>query len=147
SLYGGAVPTFESRVQRVLAYADAAARGDEQLMLQIEQKLTSDTPPRPQLPREGRWTEGQNASIDCHEEKPFESMTEYAQAAERPEIARSLLGSGGGRISFQRCALWPAGRAEPIENTRVYYDGPILAFTGELDPTLSGLAGYKIEMI
>ena len=34
-----------------------------------------------------------------------------------------------------------------IENTRVYYDGPILAFTGELDPTLSGLAGYKIEMI
>lgn len=33
------------------------------------------------------------------------------------------------------------------KNTRVYYDGPILAFTGELDPTLSGLAGYKIEMI
>jgi hypothetical protein len=30
---------------------------------------------------------------------------------------------------------------------RVYYDGPILAFTGELDPTLSGATGFKIEML
>ncbi len=38
SLYGGAIPTFEQRVQTVLAYADAAARGDGELMLQIEQQ-------------------------------------------------------------------------------------------------------------
>jgi hypothetical protein len=29
----------------------------------------------------------------------------------------------------------------------VYYDGPQLAFTGELDASSSGLAGYKIEML
>ena len=34
-------------------------------------------------------------------------------------------------------ALW---RAEPIENTHVDFDGPQLAFTGELDASLSGLA-------
>ena len=43
--------------------------------------------------------------------------------------------------------MWPAGRADPIENTHVYYDGPILAFTGELDANLSGIAGYKIAML
>jgi pimeloyl-ACP methyl ester carboxylesterase len=147
TLYGGSVPTFEKRIQTVLAYTDAAARGDGPLMLQIEEKLNSDTPPRPQLPEQGRWHEGQNASIDCHEEKPFESVEEYARAAASSEMIRSLLGKRGGVRVFKRCALWPSGRADPIENTRVYYDGPILAFTGELDPTLSGLAGYKIEMI
>ncbi len=147
TLYGGAVPTFEKRVQTVLSYADAAARGDGAAMLQIEQKMNADTPPRPQLPDQGTWHEGQNASIDCHEEKVFESVEEYARAAARSEMVRSLLGQRGGLSSFQRCALWPSGRADAIENTRVYYDGPILAFTGELDPTLSGLAGYKIEMI
>jgi len=147
TLYGGAVPTFERRVQTVLAYADAAARGDGQVMLQIEQKLTADTPPRPQLPEQARWHEGQNASIDCHEEKAFESIDEYVVAASRSEMVRSQLGPRGGQSSMQRCALWGAGRADPVENTRVYYDGPILALTGELDPTLSGAAGYKIEMI
>lgn len=147
TLYGGAVPTFEKRVQTVLSYADAAVKGDGAAMLQIEQKMNADTPARPQLPEQGRWHEGQNASIDCHEEKVFESMDEYARAAGRSEMVRSLLGQRGGLSSFQRCALWPSGRADAIENTRIYYDGPILAFTGELDPTLSGLAGYKIEMI
>ncbi len=146
SLYGGAVPTFEKRVQTVIAYADAAARGDGAALLQIEKTMADETPPRPQLPDQGRWNVGQNLSIDCREEKPFESMEEYAQAAAKSELVRSLLG-GGGLWSFQGCALWPAGRADAIENTRVYYDGPMLAFTGELDPTLSGLAGYKIEML
>jgi pimeloyl-ACP methyl ester carboxylesterase len=147
SLYGGARPTFETRVQRVLAYADAVARGDGAVMLQIEKKMRDETPPIPRLPDQGRWTVGQNLSIDCREEKPFESMEEYAQAATKSELVRSLLGREGGIWTFQACSLWPTGRADPIENTRVYYDGPILAFTGELDPTLSGLAGYKIEMI
>lgn len=146
-LYGGAYPTFEQRVQRALTYMDAAARGDVKLMLRIEQKMTKETPERPSLPAEGRWHDGQNRSIDCHEEKPFESMDEYAGVAAKSEVIRSILGSNGGLQSFQACALWPSGRAEPIENTHVYYDGPQLAFTGELDPTLSGLAGFKIEML
>ena len=147
SLYGGAYPTFEQRVQRVLAYADAAARADGALMIQIEQKMASETPERPALPDAGTWHTGQNLSIDCHEEKPFESIDEYARAAARSEVVRALLGKNGGLGSFNDCALWPSGRAEPIENTHVDYDGPILAFTGELDPTLSGFAGYKIDML
>ncbi len=147
SLYGGARPTFETRVQRVLAYADAAARGDGAVMLQIEKKMADETPPIPRLPDQGRWTVGQNLSIDCREEKPFESLEEYAQATAKSEFLRSLFGRQGGITTFQACSLWPTGRADPIENTRVYYDGPMLAFTGELDPTLSGLAGYKIAMI
>jgi pimeloyl-ACP methyl ester carboxylesterase len=147
SLYGGATPTFERRVQYVIEYADAAARGDSKLMLQIEQQLKSETPAIPNLPDQGKWNTGQNLSIDCHEEKPFESVEEYAQASAKSDIVRALFGPGGLDENFQTCRLWPAGQADPIENTRVYYDGPILAFTGELDPTLSGLAGYKIEMI
>lgn len=147
ALYGGAYPTFERRIQYVLAYADAAARGDAALLLQIEQKLKSETPPIPSLPDVGKFSTGQNLSIDCHEEKGFESVEEYAQAAAKSEIVRALFGPWGFDGNFKNCALWPAGRAAAIENTHVYYDGPILAFTGELDPTLSGLAGYKIEML
>jgi TAP-like protein len=109
--------------------------------------MSGETPAPPKLPDVGRWTVGQNLSIDCREEKPFESLEEYEKAAAKSEFVRSLLGRRGGMTTFQACALWPTGRADPIENTRVYYDGPILAFTGELDPTLSGLAGYKVEMI
>ena len=147
TLYGGAYPTFAQRVQYVLAYADAAAQGDGQLMLQIEQKLKAETPAVPKLPDVGRFNIGQNLSIDCHEEKPFESVDEYMQLAAKSDFARAIFGQGGFDGNFRNCALWPAGRAAPIENTHVYYDGPILAFTGELDPTLSGLAGYKIEML
>jgi hypothetical protein len=147
SLYGGAVPTFENRVQTVIAYADAAARDDGAGLLQIEQRMREKTPAPPRLPDQGRWAVGQNLSIDCHEEKVFESKEEYLAAAAKSEFVRSLLGRQGGNWSFQACSLWPTGRADPIENTRVYFDGPILAFTGELDPTLSGTAGYRIEMI
>jgi hypothetical protein len=122
---------------------DAAARGDAKLMLQIEQGMTSETPARPSLPAQGRWHAGQNRSIDRHEEKPFESMAEYAEAAAKSELVRSILSKNGGLRHFQACALWPSGRADPIENTHVYYHGPQLAFAGELDPTLSGLAGFK----
>jgi hypothetical protein len=116
-------------------------------LLQIEKKLAAATPPLPKLPDQGRFHTGQNLSIDCHEEKPFESADEYAQAAAKSDVVRALLGHDGFDGNFKNCALWPAGRAAAIENTHVHYDGPILAFTGELDPTLSGLAGYKIEML
>ena len=147
TLYGGAYPTFEQRVQRVVTYADAAARGDGELMLRIEQLMRKETPEIPALPDVGKWNVGQNLSIDCHEEKPFESVDEYARAAAKSEIVLALFGPGALDGQFKTCALWPAGRADAIENTHVDYDGPILAFTGELDPTLSGLAGYKIEML
>jgi len=147
ALYAGSYPTEEVRVQNVLAYMDAAARGDGESMLQIEQKITKETPPPPKLPDVGRFNTGQSLSIDCHEEKPFESAEEYARAAAKSDIVRAMFPHDEFDDNFKTCALWPAGRADPIENTHVYYDGPILAFTGELDANLSGIAGYKIAML
>lgn len=147
TLYGGSYPTFERRIQYVLAYTDAAARGDGELMIKIEQRMRTETPAIPDLPDQGMFNIGQNLSIDCHEEKSFESVDEYAQAVARSDYARALFGRDGLDRNLKTCELWLAGRADPIENTHVYYDGPMLAFTGELDPTLSGLAGYRVEML
>ena len=161
-LFGGFFMTFERRVQGVLAYIDAAARGDGGRMLELEHGMTAEEATQRRLAREergegapfptpfpdqGRQHLGLSLSIDCHEEKPFESMEEYARAAAGSEVVRALLGPEGGLGVFQACALWPSGRAGPIENEHVDYDGPQLAFTGELDASLSGMAGYKIEML
>jgi pimeloyl-ACP methyl ester carboxylesterase len=145
ALYGGSGLTFEQSIQSVLAYMDAAARGDGERMLQIERQVAR--PPRAPLPVEARASLGLNLSLDCREEKAFESVDEYAQAVARSEVVRSFFPQGELDGNFATCAWWPSGRAHPVENTHVYHDGPILAFTGELDPTLSGLAGYKIEML
>lgn len=150
NLFGGSSPLiFEQRVQNLLTYMDAAARSDGELMLNIEQRMPKEVDPFDEtpVPVQGWFHLGQHLSIGCNEEKPFESMEEYQQAAAKSEIIRSLFGSEGGLGLFKQCALWPSGRAEPIENTHVYYDGPQLVFTGELDASLSGLAGYKIEML
>jgi pimeloyl-ACP methyl ester carboxylesterase len=145
---GGSPLTFEHRIQSLLAYIDAAARGDGELMLHIEKGMVEEDPcAKTNVPVEGYFSLGQHLSIDCNEEKPFESMGEYQQAAAKSEVLRSLLGDKGGIGVFRQCALWPAGRAEPIENTHVSYDGPQLAFSGELDASLSGRAGYEIEML
>jgi pimeloyl-ACP methyl ester carboxylesterase len=162
-LFGGRYMKFERRIQNLLTYMDAAARGDGALMLQTQQgmekeaksqlkKLREDaasegTPFPIPFSDQGKYHVGQGLSIDCNEEKSFESMDEYAHAIANSEIARSILGNERGAGSLKPCALWPSGRAEPIENTHVHYDGPQLAFTGELDASASALAGYKIEML
>lgn len=137
--------TYEQRVQNLLIYMDAAARGDGQLMentrLRMRQEEGLDKP-RPTEPIYARQSIGLNLSIYCRERKPFESLEEYRRAQENSEILRAIL-----RGPDDDCALWPAGRADPIVNTQIYYDGPQLAFTGELDASSSGLAGYKIESL
>jgi pimeloyl-ACP methyl ester carboxylesterase len=151
--YGGSYLTFEYRVQNLLLYMDAAARGDGQLMVQIDKKMTQQNdsnkgpPAKTPFPVQGKYHVGQNLSIDCNEEKSFESMDEYRQTAAQSEIVRALFGEDGGLGNFKTCALWPAGRADPVENTHVNWDGPQLVFSGELDASLSGLAGYEIEML
>jgi pimeloyl-ACP methyl ester carboxylesterase len=157
-LFGGFPLTFEYRIQRLLAYMDAVARGDGALMLKIQQGLAqqhateqrkteqNDSTPKP-FPVEGRIHRGQSFSVDCNEEKSFESLQEYEHAAGTSDVMRSLFGKDLGAYYLQRCALWPSGRADPVENTHVYYDGPQLIFTGELDASQSGPAGYKIAML
>ncbi len=139
--------TFEHRLQNLLIILDAAARGDGPLMNETIQRMRKEEGldnVRPPEPIYARQSIGQNLSVYCNEKKPFESMDEYQKAVASSEIVRSLLAGFEGPSD---CGLWPSGEADPIENTRVYYDGPQLAFTGELDASSSGLAGYKIEML
>lgn len=145
-MYPRGYSTYEQRIQNLLIFMDATASGDSQLMVDTQQKMRReeglDTPRAPD-PIYARYSIGQNMSVYCNERKPFETWEEYQAAIARSEIARSFL---SGFDNPSDCALWPSGQAEKIVNTHVYYDGPQLAFTGELDASSSGLAGYKIEM-
>jgi hypothetical protein len=102
-----------------------------------------DTP----VPVEGWYDMGQNLSVECNEERPFESLDDYRHEAATSEIVHALFGEDGGLAGLRVCALWPSGRADPIRKSRVYYDGPQLVFSGELDASLSGLSGYAIAML
>ena len=146
-LFAGNPALFEQRVQNLLAYMDAAARGDGQLMRQIELRMPEEKENETPVPVEGWYDMGQNLSVECNEERSFESLDDYQQAAAKSEIVRALFGEQAGLEELQVCTLWPSGRANPIRKTRVYYDGPQLAFSGELDASLSGLSGYRIEML
>ena len=146
-LYPRGYSTFEQRIQSLLLFMDAAARGDGQLMHQTRQRMRTeeglDTRKEPPVPSYGRYSIGQNLSVYCHESEPFESMEEYQRAVAGSVILRALL-EGFGEPSA--CSLWPAGQAEPAARTGSY-DGPQLVFTGELDASSSGLAGYQIAML
>lgn len=146
-LYPRGYSTFEQRIQSLLVFMDAAAHGDGQLMVDTRQRMRSeeglDTRKDPPVPTYGRYSIGQNLSVYCHESEPFASVEEYQRAAARSEILRALLQGFG---DDGACSLWPAGRAEAAARTGVY-DGPQLVFTGELDASSSGLAGYKIAML
>lgn len=144
-LYPRGTSTFEARIQSLLVFMDAAARGDGPLMAATRQRMrTEEGLPRtdPPVPPYGRYSIGQNLSVFCHESQPFQSMAEYQRAAARSEILRALLEGFG---TDGACGIWRAGRADTTVRTRVY-DGPQLVFTGELDASSSGLKGYQIAM-
>ncbi len=143
----GSPALLEGRVQHLLAWMDAAARGDGQSMYQIRERMPEDTVPEPSVPTQGWYSMGQNLSIECNEERPFESMEDYRQAAARSDLVRAMFGPELGQGQFRICALWPSGRAAPVRKSKVSYDGPQLVFSGELDPSLSGLSGYRIDSI
>ncbi|MDH4261268.1 MAG: alpha/beta hydrolase, partial [Gammaproteobacteria bacterium] len=141
-LYPRGVSTFEARIQSLLVVMDAAARGDVQLVAATQQRMRREEGlPRtdPPVPDYGRYSTGLNLSVYCNEKKPFESLEEAQRGAARSEILRALLQGLG---DPDACSLWPAGQAEASSRTGVY-DGPQLVFTGELDASSSGLAGYK----
>lgn len=138
---------YERRLQNLLAYADAAARGDGAAMRRIQLRMREEEPDNPAVPAEGEYAMGQNLSIQCNEERSFENPEQFREAAAQSAIVRAMFGARDGANFFDDCSLWPAGRADPVRKSRVPYDGPQLAFTGELDPSLSGLSGYRIEML
>ena len=140
---------FEQRVRELPAYLDAAARGDGALMLRIEKEMPSEPDPFDEVPvpEEGWYAMGQNLSVECFDERGFESESDYQRAAARSEIVRAMFGERMGLGAFQECALWPSGRADPVRKSRIHFDGPQLAFSGELDPSLSGMSGFEMEML
>ena len=146
-LYPRGYSTFEQRIQSLLVFMDAAARGDGHLMASTRQRMRTeeglDTRREPPVPAYGRYSIGQNLSVYCHEKEPFESVEEYQRAVARSVMLRALL---QGFEDPGACSLWPAGQAELAALTGVY-DGPQLVFTGELDASSSGPAGYQIAML
>jgi hypothetical protein len=145
-LYPRGYSTFEQRIQSLLVFMDAAARGDGQSMhetrLRMRKEEGLDTRREPPVPSYGRYSIGQNLSVYCHESEPFESIDEYRRAVAESVILRALLDGFGDPSA---CSLWPAGRAEAAARLGAY-GGPQLVFTGELDASSSGLAGYQIAM-
>jgi len=146
-IYPRGYSTYEARIQNMLIFLDAAARGDAPTMLATQQRMRReeglDTRKEPPLPIYGRYSIGQNLSVYCNESEPFESMEEYRRAVARSTIVRALL---AGFTDASGCRSWPSGRADTTIRTAVY-DGPQLVFTGQLDASSSGLAGYRIAML
>ena len=146
-LYPRGYSTFEQRIQSLLKFMDAAARGDGQLMAATRQRMRTeeglDTRKEPPIPDYGRYSIGQNLSVYCNEKEPFESMEDYQRAVAGSVILRALLQGFGDPGA---CSLWPAGQAEAAARTG-FYDGPQFVFTGELDASSSGPAGYQIAML
>jgi pimeloyl-ACP methyl ester carboxylesterase len=143
-MYPRGYSTFEQRIQSLLTVMDAAARGDARKMLETQQRMRTeeglDTRVDPPLPPHGRYSVGMNLSVFCHESAPFTSKELYERAAAESAILRALLQGVG---DDPACAQWPAGKASATTKTG-FYDGPQLVFTGELDASSSGSAGYTI---
>lgn len=89
----------------------------------------------------------------CHDETPFESPAAVAAAIERAGPQAHLI-----RETWDSflCDIWPAGRADPVENTAVESGVPTLLLAGAYDPiTRASLAeaaaahlanGYVFEL-
>ncbi|MDX1471987.1 MAG: alpha/beta fold hydrolase, partial [Flavobacteriaceae bacterium] len=121
-IYPRGYSTYEQRIQNLLIFMDAVARGDSTLMVETQLKMRQEEgldKPRPPEPIYARYSIGQNMSVYCNEREPFETWDEYQSVIAKSEIARSFL-QGFGDPSD--CGLWPSGEAEQIENTHVYYD-------------------------
>jgi pimeloyl-ACP methyl ester carboxylesterase len=146
-LYPRGYSTFEQRIQSLVTVMDAAARGDARTMLETQQRMRKeeglDTRTDPPVPPHGRYSVGLNLSVYCHESAPFASMELYERAVAGSAILRALLQGFG---TDATCASWPAGKAAATTRTG-FYDGPQLVFTGELDASSSGSAGYEIAKL
>lgn len=143
-LFTGDPALFEQRVQKLLTLMDAAARGDGEAVRQLQQTMPAEPNHEAPVPVEGWFAMGQNLSVECHGERAFETLADDRRAAAESDIVRALFGADGGAAIFEDCAIWNSGSAAPIRKSRVAYDGPQLALSGELDASLSGLSGDRL---
>ena len=89
---------------------------------------------------------GMQFAVQCHEEIPFATPGEPAQAvAAYPRLEDFFAGSlDVGESAFEACALWQAGKAAPIENQAVSSDIPTLVLAGEYDPITPPAWGQEV---
>ena len=80
------------------------------------------------------FTVGQQVSVECNEEIPFESEEVLvANTPEDPDYGR-LQRIDGALTFFDICEVWPAGRAPDVEDETVISDVPALLLAGDYDP-------------
>lgn len=72
------------------------------------------------------------------------SLIDAEMLVTRPGVHQLVVGRD--RVFSSPWASMSKRRVD-VENTHVYYDGPQLVFTGELDASQSGPAGYEIAML
>jgi pimeloyl-ACP methyl ester carboxylesterase len=148
---------FDRRALETLEMMDAIGRHDLATVRRIVEAAEAETAPPPAPKSTPASTPaappppdppylhqafGQKWSVDCNEEKPFESLQEWERAGRTDPIVDGDLKDM--RYRFGICEQWPSGQADPVENQPVDYDGPQLIFSGELDPSLSGIVGETI---
>lgn len=138
---------YRVRLRNLVAYMEAAARSDVAAMAAIRKAMPPDGTEDRVVPIEAQSVLGHTLSVECNEERSFETPEQYRLAAAQSVVVQALFGAHDGADFFQDCALWPAGRADPVRKSRVVYDGPQLAFSGEFDASLSGMSGYTIQML
>lgn len=77
---------------------------------------------------------GQQLSVECNEEIPFESASEReANISSDPRYERLEVLAGPPTI-FESCETWPSGAAPEVENETVESDIPTLLMAGSYDP-------------
>jgi pimeloyl-ACP methyl ester carboxylesterase len=73
------------------------------------------------------------ASVECHEEVPFNDLElAIVWAQDLPEQMRALI--EGVVVQFADCTTWGVPAADPIENEPVWSDIPTLLLSGAYDP-------------
>jgi pimeloyl-ACP methyl ester carboxylesterase len=124
---------YSPSLHRTPLIIDAAARGDDELLLQI-----ASAPPI--LPPAGfdparLSAMGLNASVMCAEDIFFPAAAETRTALTAPwpeDIFRMITPEGWDYD--RRCAAWPVERTDPVLNEPVTTDVPTIVLVGAYDP-------------
>lgn len=83
-------------------------------------------------PPELRAALGLQLSAMCNEEYAFTTQEEMAQMLAKTPPNRNSLAALN-QLIYDSCAIWEAGKSDPVENEPVYSDVPALILTGGYD--------------
>ena len=133
---------FGHEIAPLPALMDKVARGDVGFLAKRRRAAAEIDSTKLKIPPQEMQALGQLWSVDCNEEKTFESKGEYHAARGKSPLVDAFLADADSLIDL--CAVWPSGRADPIENEPVIVSAPQLILTGEYDASQSGIVGARI---